>query len=100
MASFQDLWAQYSRDPRPANIGAVVDGVRIGDLDDEIQDVAGSYAGLRADLDAKRVARLGLALQTVTRLLPLLEPPATQRYFARLAALARSILAEIADREA
>jgi hypothetical protein len=100
MATFQDLWFRYGHDRRPANIGAVINGVRIGDIDDEIQDVAGSFAGLRTDIDPVRVARLGLALETLTLLLPSLEPPETRAYFERLAQLGRAVLAEIANREA
>jgi hypothetical protein len=100
MATFDDLWFAYGRDPRPANIGAMVDGVRIGDLDDEIQDVAGSYAGLRGDLGTSRVARLALALEAVTRLLPTIEPIETRRYFERLTLLGHAALVEIADAEA
>jgi hypothetical protein len=99
MATFQDLWFAYGRTPRPPNIGARVDGVLIGDLDDEIQDVASSYAALGSELDAWRVARLGLALAEVTRLLPSLEPEVTRAYFDLLARLARSTLVELAKRE-
>ncbi len=100
MASFQNLWFEYSRDRRPTNIGDVVNGIRIGDLDDEIQDVAGSFAGLGADIDAVPVARLGLALERVTGLLPSLEPADTRAHFDRLTRLARAALVEIRDREA
>lgn len=100
MAKFDELWAGYSRERRPANLGAWVNGVAIGDLDDEIQDVAGSYAGLRGKLGAWRAARLGLALAEVERILPGLEPAETRAYFERLAALARAALAEIASQEA
>lgn len=97
MATFAELWSQYACDRRPANIGAVVDGVHIGDLDDEIQDVAGSFAGLGSELGAPLVACLGLALETVTHLLPRLEPVETRAYFERLALLAHTALAEIAS---
>jgi len=100
MATFNELWSRYGRDRRPANIGATAGGVAIGELDNEIQDVASSYAGLRRDVGAWRVARLGLALASVERILPLVEPPATKAYFVRLAELARATLAEIATDEA
>jgi hypothetical protein len=100
MAEFDDLWVAYSRDRRPSNLGARVNGVAIGDLDDEIQDVAGSYAALRGKLGTWRAARLGLALAEVERILPRLEPAETVAYFERLAALARAALAEIASQEA
>jgi hypothetical protein len=100
MATFQELFAAYSRDPRPANIGARVHGVVLGAIDDEIQDVAGSYAGLGAVIDAERVARLGLALADLTRVLPEIEPAETRAYFERLEALARSALSAIARPEA
>jgi hypothetical protein len=100
MASFQELWQEYGRDRRPANIGAVVNGVRIGDLDDEIQDVAGSFAGLGSAIDAARVARLGNALDQLMLVLPSIEPAETRSYFERLARLARAALAAIATHEA
>ena len=100
MATFDELWGRYGRDRRPGNIGATIGGVAIGELDDEIQDVASSYAGLRREVGAWRVGRLGLALAELERLLPLVEPPATRAYCDRLAALARAALAEIATGEA
>ena len=53
-----------------------------------------------AAVGAWRVARLGLALGEITRVLPDIRPPATQAYFAQVAALARAALAEIAAGEA
>ena len=100
MSTFDELWVAYSRDLRPDNIGSQVGGVRLGDLDDEIQDVAGSYAGLRQEVGAWRVARLGLALDQLGRILPSIEPPRTKAYFERLALLARAALGEIANEEA
>ena len=100
MATFDDLWAAYGRDPRPANIGGQVAGIPLGELDDEIQDVAGSYAGFRAEIGAWRVARLGLALDQLGHILPAIEPAATKAYFERLALLARAALGEIAEEEA
>ena len=99
MVTFNEAWAAYSRDARPANIGGEVNGVRIGALDDEVQDIAGSYAGLREDVGSWRVARLGLALDQLGRILPAIEPAATRAYFERLAVLARAALAELADPE-
>lgn len=53
MTSFRDLWTAYGHEPRPANIGAVIDGVRIGALDDEIQDRRGISRSMpRGPLDA------------------------------------------------
>lgn len=100
MATFDELWFAHGRDPRPANIGARVDGVPLADLDDEVQDVAGSYAGLRREIGTWRAARLGLVLDQIVRILPVIEPPQTKAYFERLALLARAMLIEIANAEA
>ena len=100
MASFDELWTAYARDRRPGNLGARVNGISIGDVDDEVQDVAGSYAGLRSGVSAARAARLGLALGDIERVLPLLEPPETKAYFERMASLARAALVEIVRPEA
>ena len=100
MATFDELWVTYGRDSRPANIGGQVAGIPLGDLDDEIQDVAGSYAGLRQEIGAWRVARLGLALDRLDQILPSIEPATTKAYFERLALLARAALGEIAEAEA
>ncbi|MFL5605136.1 MAG: hypothetical protein ACJ8AD_01700, partial [Gemmatimonadaceae bacterium] len=78
-------------------IGDVVDGVSLGQIDDEIQDVVGSYVGMRGDTSAWQAARLGLALAELTRVLPTIRPVATQAYFQRLAELARQALASIAE---
>ena len=100
MATFDELVMAYGGEKRPANLGARVEGVLIGELDDEVQDVTGSYAGLRDEVGAWRVARLGLALAEIERILPAIEPAATRVYFEHLALLARAALIEIADRAA
>jgi hypothetical protein len=100
MATLQELSLWYGRAPWPANIGDRVGGTVLAELDDEVQDVTGSYSGMGAAVGAWRVARLGLALGEITRVLPDIRPPATQAYFAQVAALARAALAEIAAGEA
>jgi hypothetical protein len=102
MSSVEELWAVYGRERRPANIGDRVAGMLLGELDDEVQDIVSSYMGMGMgeEVDALRVARLGLALAEITRVLPEIQPTATREYFQRLADLARAALAAIADREA
>jgi hypothetical protein len=97
MSAFQELWLEYGRARRPANIGARVDGVLIGDLDDTVQDVATSFAAMGSAIDSARVARLGLAFADITRLLASLEPEATRAYFDLAAQVARATLADIAN---
>lgn len=87
---------EYGRARRPANIGARVDGVLIGELDDTVQDVASSFAGMGSAVSSVRVAQLGLALADITRVLPSLEPEATRAYFDLGARVARATLASIA----
>jgi hypothetical protein len=97
MPSFQELWLEYGQTRRPANIGARVDGLLIGDLDDEVQGIASSFAAMGSEVGADRVARLGLALADITRVLPSLEPDATRAYFDLAARVARATLGEIAN---
>jgi len=96
MASFQELWLEYGRARRPANIGARVDGLLIGELDDTVQDVASSFAGMGSAVGSARVAQLGLALADITRVLPSLQPEATRAYFDLASRVARATLAAIA----
>lgn len=100
MASFSQLWTSYQQTPRPGNFGATVAGIRLGELDDEVQDLAGSCVGLGAAFDAVRADRLRAAVEQIERLLPQLEPPETQRYFGQLAALAAAMLGELSMRPA
>jgi hypothetical protein len=92
--TLEALWAEYSRRPRPVHIGATVDGVRLGELDDEIQDVIGSL-GMGPDLGLGRVARLGLAVADAERVLPAIPPGEKREYVALLAALGRAALASL-----
>jgi len=94
MSSFQELWLEYGRARRPANIGARVEGLLIGELDDTVQDVASSFAGMGSAVGSARVAQLGLALADITRVLPSLEP--TRAYFDLASRVARATLAAIA----
>jgi hypothetical protein len=77
-----------------------VRGAFLGELDDTVQDVVSSYFGSLSLLSPGRVASLGLALDRITEILSLIEPPATRAHFARLAQLARAVLMEIAEYEA
>jgi hypothetical protein len=57
MSSVQELWHAYGRDRRPANIGDRIGVVVLGELDDEVQDVVGSYIGMGAEPGANIAAR-------------------------------------------
>jgi hypothetical protein len=92
LMQLETLWAAYGRRARPADIGARVMGVLLGDLDDEVQDVVGSYAGMRADAGMPRAARLGLAYGEIRRVLPGIERAETRIYFEHLAELANAAL--------
>src|SRR5688572_19038243 len=96
MPSVEELWNAYGRDRRPDNIGAIVDGIRLGELDDDIQDVVSSYAGLGAGISVYQVAKLSVALARTIRVLPSITPVETRAYFERLATLAEAVLAELA----
>lgn len=96
MMTLEALWAEYSRRPRPAQIGATIGGVRLGELEDEIQDVITSF-GMGPEFGAWRVARLGLAVADAERVLPAIPPGEDREYVALLAALGRAALASLAD---
>lgn len=93
--TLEALWAEYARCPRPMHIGATISGVRLGELDDEIQDVIGSW-GMGPELGLGRVARLGLAVADAERVLPAIPPGENRAYVALLAALGRAALASLA----
>ncbi len=92
--TLEALWAEYARRSRPAHIGAAIDGVRLGELDDEIQDVISSW-GMGRDLGLSRVARLGLAVADAERVLPATAPGEEREYVALLAALGRAALVSL-----
>lgn len=98
-AHLAELWLAYGLDARPANMGERVAGTLLAELDDVVQDAVGSYLGLGPALGNDRVARLGLALAELTRLLPVVTPPETQGYFKRLTHLARVTLEQVAEPE-
>lgn len=97
--SLDELWDAYGHRSRPSNIGDRFGSVALGELDDEVQDVVGSLVGVPY-VPRGAAARLELAHVTIVRVLPLLTPELTQRYFEHVAQLAEAALAEIAKREA
>ena len=96
MNTREKLWAEYQRRPRPPNIGDAIAGVSLGEMDDDVQDVLGSWG---PQLDAWRVARLGRAVANLERVLPLITPPETRQYFDLVSALGRAALEAIANGE-
>ena len=96
MHSREELWAEYQRRPRPPNVGDTIQGVSLGEVDDDVQDVLGSWG---PQLDAWRVARLGRAVANLEAILPLITPGETREYFLLVGALGRSALEAIADGE-
>lgn len=98
MNTREELWAEYQRRPRPPNIGDTINGVSLGEVDDDVQDVVGSWA-MGADLGVWRVARLGRAVADLERILPLIAPEETRRYFALVSVLGRSALDSLAQGE-
>lgn len=93
--TFEALWAEYSCRPRPAHIGGTVDGVPLGELDNEIQDVISSWS-MGPDLGLWRVARLGLAVADAERVLSATPAGENREYVALLAALGRAALTSLA----
>ena len=96
MTSLEQLWAEYGRRPRPPDIGDTVDGARLGQLDDDVQDVLGSL-GMGPDLGLWRVAKLGRALAEIERVLPKIESVKTREYFSHVVVLSRAALDSIAQ---
>jgi hypothetical protein len=94
----EDLWDHYCDCMRPPDVGSV-GGVRLGELDDEISALVGMYLGGPESMAAPRVARLGLALADLTRVLPTIEPEAARRYFQMVESVGRAALVAIRMRE-
>ena len=93
---FEELWAEYQQRPRPGNIGDHVSDASLGELDDDVAAAASSYADMGEDVPGWHVARLGLALADVQRVLPDIIPVSTQEYFTLVTALATVTLQAIA----
>jgi hypothetical protein len=85
--SREELWAEYQRRPRPPNIGDTIAGVSLGDVDDDIQDVLGSWE-MGAGIGLWRIARIGLAVANLERVMPLIPSGEGREYFALGAAAA------------
>lgn len=96
MSALDALWAEYSRRPRPPNIGDVVGGVCLGDLEDEVQDVITSFA-MGPELGLMRMARLGLAVADAERIRPTMPTGEAREYVTLLAELGRAALQSVAD---
>ena len=90
MPTLDELSGEYGRRRFPANIGDEVAGIRLGELDDEVQDVIGSCAGMGLEVGIWRVARLGVAYGEIMRVMPHIASEETQAYFIWLADLARA----------
>ncbi len=98
MNTREELWVEYQRRPRPPNLGDTINGVSLGEVDDEVQDVLGSW-GMGAELGLWRVARLGRAVADLERVLPLIAPEETRQYFTLVGALGRAALDSLAEGE-
>jgi len=98
MNELEDLWDHYCDCIRPPDVGGV-DEVRLGELDDEISALVSAYLGAPESMAAPRVARLGLALADLTRVLPKIEPEATRRYFEMVQSVARGALVAMRMRD-
>jgi hypothetical protein len=85
-------WFAYGNTPRPARIGDTLDGVRLGELEDEMQDVISSYFAGDGSLDVERRDRLALAQAATQRILPSVPDDPTRTYLASLARLAGKVL--------
>jgi hypothetical protein len=96
MATFDQLRDEYDRRAVPANIGDTVEGVRLGELDADVQDVLDNW-DLGPVLGLQRVARLGLGLATAECLLLAMEPGETRDYVAFLSEVASAALSWIAE---
>ena len=94
--TFDALWAEYARRPRPPHLGATIGGVRLGEVDDDIQDVVASM-GMGPELGVSRVARLGLAVADAECVLPMLPQGETRDYFILLVAIGRAALTSLVD---
>ena len=94
----EELWTQYQATPMPPHIGDTIDGVRLGDVDDEVQDVLSSWS-VGPKMPLSKVASLGRAAADLERVLPKINDHQTQRYFSLVRALARSALDSIAAGE-
>ena len=90
MPTLDELSREYGRRRFPANIGDEVAGIRLGELDDDVQDIIGSYCGMGLEVRIWRVASLGLAYGDIMRVLPHIAPDDTRTYFVWLAELARA----------
>lgn len=96
MPTFDELRETYERTPFPTNIGDTIAGVRLGELDADVQDVFDNW-DLGAVLGLQRVARLGLALATTERVLLAIEPGEARDYVIMLEKVARAALKWLAE---
>jgi hypothetical protein len=72
-----------------------IDEAKLGELDREIQEIVRTYSAVGERITTAQVARLGLALADLTKVLPALTPPATHDYFVMVESLARGTLAAL-----
>ena len=69
------------------------------ELDDEIRALVGVYSEVGERMTPTQVARLGLALADLTRMIPSLSSPATRDYFVMVESLARGTLSALLMKE-
>ena len=93
---FEDVWAEYQQRRRPETIGDCVADVVLGEADDDVAAAASAYAGMGEELSTWHIARLGLTLADLERVIPEITSAATREYFMLVASLARTILGALA----
>jgi hypothetical protein len=77
----------------------VVDGVVLADVEHEIRELVDGCSSMGDQTPAAHIARLGLALAALTRVLPQIAPPASQDYFRLLESAARAALTAVVMRQ-
>jgi hypothetical protein len=83
----------------PSSIVITIDGVRLGELDDDIHEIVRTYSEMGDRIAPAHVARLALALADLTRVLPQIMPAATHEYFVMVESLARGTLSALLLKE-
>jgi hypothetical protein len=78
---------------------AIVDGVVLADLENEIRELVDGCSSMGERTPAPHVARLGLLLAELTRVLSQIEPAASQEYFRMVESTARAALSAVAMRQ-
>jgi hypothetical protein len=95
--TFENLWAEYQQRRRPETIGDRVANVVLGEADDDVAAAASAYAGMGEELSSYHIARLGLTLADLERVMPEITSETTREYFTLVTSLARAILEALAQ---